>query len=70
MSGDEKERREEEERMPPLAKLIKSVGNMTKRVELENWSRGGGDRQPGSLPMYARKSTVAEYVMVTLTPLS
>ena len=27
--------------MPPLAKLIKSVGNMTKRVELENWSREG-----------------------------
>ena len=29
--------------MPPLAKLIKSVGNMTKRVELENWSRGEGE---------------------------
>ena len=38
--------------MPPLAKLIKSVGNMTnslarsggggRRVELENWSKGRG----------------------------
>ena len=58
--------------MPPLAKLIKSVGNMTKRVELENWSRGGEggrDRQPGSFPMYAEKSTVVQYVMVTLTHL-
>ena len=43
--------------MPPLAKLIKSVGNMTKRVELENWSRGGetGNQEvcqcmPGKVP--------------------